>query len=319
MSTHTEPAVAAERELVLGAGHAPDDEGDRPRAVRPRRARASRGRAAGDHGRAGARAGARVVRQPGGVVRRHRRRSFVRAFGNGLRRPKSMTIGADLAGRVEAVGKDVTEFQPGDEVFGTSGASWAEYAPAREVRLAAEAGERVVRGGGGRAHRSAHRAPGAARPRSGPAGPEGADQRRVRRCRAPTRSSSRSRSAADVTAVCSTRNVEQTRVARGGSRRRLHAGGLHAQLRMRHELMIDIAGSRPFRQFRRVLTPDATIVARRRQVPVDGSDRTPVPPDRSASRLRGQRADGQVLHRQDRRTTISASWRNSSRPGRCDR
>ena len=36
---------------------------------------------------------------------------------------------------MEAVGGDVTEFQPGDEVFGTSGASWAEYAPAREVRL----------------------------------------------------------------------------------------------------------------------------------------------------------------------------------------
>ena len=40
-----------------------------------------------------------------------------------------------MAGRVEAVGKDVTEFQPGDDVFGTSGGAWAEYAPAREVRL----------------------------------------------------------------------------------------------------------------------------------------------------------------------------------------
>ncbi len=54
---------------------------------------------------------------------------------SGLRNPKSATVGADLAGRVESVGKDVTEFQPGDEVFGTSGGSWAEYAPAREVRL----------------------------------------------------------------------------------------------------------------------------------------------------------------------------------------
>jgi NADPH:quinone reductase-like Zn-dependent oxidoreductase len=37
----------------------------------------------------------------------------------GLRRPKRAALGNDLARRVEAVGKDVEEFQPGDEVFGT--------------------------------------------------------------------------------------------------------------------------------------------------------------------------------------------------------
>src|SRR6266480_3566002 len=42
-------------------------------------------------------------------------------IGNGLRRPKSTEVGADLAGQVEAVGKDVTQFQPGDEVYGVSG------------------------------------------------------------------------------------------------------------------------------------------------------------------------------------------------------
>ena len=60
---------------------------------------------------------------------------FVRLFGTGLRRPKDPRVGSDLAGRVEAVGSDVKEFQPGDEVFGTGGAAWAEYAAAREVRL----------------------------------------------------------------------------------------------------------------------------------------------------------------------------------------
>src|SRR5256885_11093960 len=53
-------------------------------------------------------------------------------FGNGLRRPKDPTVGADLAGRVEAVGQDVKGVQPGGEGYGTSGGSWGEYAAARE-------------------------------------------------------------------------------------------------------------------------------------------------------------------------------------------
>src|SRR5919197_5038414 len=57
-------------------------------------------------------------------------------FGSGLRPPKETRVGADLAGRVEAVGKKVKELQPGDDVFGVSGGSWAEYACAPAERLA---------------------------------------------------------------------------------------------------------------------------------------------------------------------------------------
>src|SRR5256712_13012432 len=61
---------------------------------------------------------------------------IARLMGNGLLKPKSSKVGADVAGWVEAVGKDVTQFKPGDEVFGGCNGSFAEYACAREDRVA---------------------------------------------------------------------------------------------------------------------------------------------------------------------------------------
>ncbi len=57
---------------------------------------------------------------------------LVRILTGGLRKPKDPRLGADLAGRVEAVGRDVTQFRSGDEVFGSGRGAFAEYACARE-------------------------------------------------------------------------------------------------------------------------------------------------------------------------------------------
>jgi NADPH:quinone reductase-like Zn-dependent oxidoreductase len=52
-------------------------------------------------------------------------------LGVGLRKPKDTRLGVDFAGTVEAVGKNVTQFKPGDEVFGGRGGAFAEYVTPR--------------------------------------------------------------------------------------------------------------------------------------------------------------------------------------------
>ena len=182
---------------------------------------------------------------------------FARA-GSGLRRPKRPSIGADVAGRVEAVGRDVKEFQPGDEVWGTSGGSWAEYAPAREVRLvpkpanvsfeeaasvpiAAITALQALRDHG-------HVQPGQKVLINGASGGVGTFAVQLAKSLG-----------ADVTAVCSTRNVEQTR-SLGADRVVDYTQEDFTRSGERHDLLLDIAGSRPLRQLRRVLTPKATVV-----------------------------------------------------------
>ena len=72
---------------------------------------------------------------PGRLVRGHWF-VFARIGKQGPRRPKTAAAGSDVAGRVEAVGAAVTTIRPGEEVFGTATGAWAEYASAREIRLA---------------------------------------------------------------------------------------------------------------------------------------------------------------------------------------
>ena len=57
----------------------------------------------------------------------------MRAMGIGLRKPKDIRLGVDFAGTVEAVGKNVTQYKPGDDVFGGRDGAFAQYVCRRAV------------------------------------------------------------------------------------------------------------------------------------------------------------------------------------------
>jgi NADPH:quinone reductase-like Zn-dependent oxidoreductase len=182
---------------------------------------------------------------------------FVRVTG-GLRRPKDPAIGADLAGRVEAVGSEVKDLRPGDEVFGTSGGSWAEFAPAREQRLVRKpanlsfeeaAGVPVA----GLTALQAVRDHGRIQPGqkvliNGASGGVGTFAVQIAKS-----------FGAEVTAVCSTRNVDLVR-SLGADHVVDYTQEDFTRRGERHDVMLDVAGSRSFLEFRKALTPEATVV-----------------------------------------------------------
>jgi NADPH:quinone reductase-like Zn-dependent oxidoreductase len=61
---------------------------------------------------------------------------FLIRLGGGLLKPKNPRLGSDVSGRVEAIGGNVKQFRPGDEVFGCANGAFAEYALAREAYVA---------------------------------------------------------------------------------------------------------------------------------------------------------------------------------------
>ncbi|MFC0541005.1 NAD(P)-dependent alcohol dehydrogenase [Kutzneria chonburiensis] len=63
---------------------------------------------------------------------------LIRLLGFGLRRPRRLVPGLDLAGTIEEIGPGVTDLRPGDEVFGTADGSFAEYAIAKASRVVAK-------------------------------------------------------------------------------------------------------------------------------------------------------------------------------------
>src|SRR5262245_20182581 len=58
---------------------------------------------------------------------------FIARLGGGLFKPKNTRLGADFAGVVEAVGKGISDFKPGDEVFGGRGGAYAEYVTVKKA------------------------------------------------------------------------------------------------------------------------------------------------------------------------------------------
>ena len=128
----------------------------------------------------------------------------------GLGKPRSRVPGLDIAGTVEAVGTGVTRFGPGEEVFGTCTGALAEYVGTLEDKLDRQTVEPHLRAGRGRSHLRARCAPRYPRCGEGAAGPEGPDQRRVRRGGTFAVQIAKALGA-EVTGVCSTGNVELVR------------------------------------------------------------------------------------------------------------
>lgn len=179
-------------------------------------------------------------------------------IGSGFRRPNDPRVGADLAGVVEAVGRDVQGIHPGDEVFGTGSGTWAEYAVAGANRIASkpanvsyEAAATVPIAGltalqALRDHGDLQ--PGQSVLINGASGGVGTFAVQLAKAYGAT-----------VTAVCSTRNVEQARQL-GADRVVDYTKEDFTRLDVRHDLMLDISGRRSFLACRRVLTRDATLV-----------------------------------------------------------
>ncbi|HSB18868.1 MAG TPA: NAD(P)-dependent alcohol dehydrogenase [Anaeromyxobacteraceae bacterium] len=177
----------------------------------------------------------------------------------GLLRPKVTRLGVDVAGQVEAVGSDVTQFKPGDEVFGGRTGAFAEYVCVREDRalvlkpsnltfeqaaavpVAAITALQGLRDKG-------HLQPGLKVLINGASGGVGTFAVQIAKS-----------SGAEVTGVCSTRNVDLVRSI-GADRvidytREDFTRGAH-----RYDVILDCVGNHSLLDSRRVLNPRGTYV-----------------------------------------------------------
>jgi NADPH:quinone reductase-like Zn-dependent oxidoreductase len=176
----------------------------------------------------------------------------------GLRKPKNNVAGMDVAGTVEAVGKDVTQFQPGDELFGSCNGAFAEYACAREdhfvlkpagltfeqaaaVPVSAFAALQALRD-------QAKVQPGQKVLIIGASGGVGTFAVQIAKS-----------FGAEVTGVCSTRNVELVRSI-GADQVIDYTEEDVTQGGQRYDVILDTAGNRSLSHLRQALTPKGTLV-----------------------------------------------------------
>ena len=183
---------------------------------------------------------------------------FGMRLATGLLRPKHRVPGFDLAGQVEAVGRNVTLFRPGDEVFGASTGTCAEYARAAEHKLALKPASLTFEAAAAMptsALAALHglRDVGKVQPGHkvliiGASGGVGSFAVQIAKS-----------FGAEVTGVCSTRNVEMVRSIGADhvidyTREDFTRGG------QRYDLIFDNVENRSLSDCRRLLTPTGTLV-----------------------------------------------------------
>ncbi len=186
-------------------------------------------------------------------------RPYVGRAAMGLRKPKSNRLGVDFAGTVEAVGKDVTQFRPGDEVFGGRDGAFAEYVCVREERAVVPKPANVTFEQAAAVPVAALTAlqglrdkgriqPGQKVLINGASGGVGTFAVQIAKALG-----------AEVTGVCSTRNVDLVRSI-GADHVVDYTEEDFTRSDRRYDLMLDVAGSRSWSESRRVLEPHATLV-----------------------------------------------------------
>ncbi|MDB6046718.1 MAG: Alcohol dehydrogenase zinc-binding domain protein [Gammaproteobacteria bacterium] len=184
---------------------------------------------------------------------------YIMRMESGLGTPKDTRVGVDFAGTVEAVGRNVTRFKPGDEVFGGKSGALAEYVTVREDRA-------LVRKPSNLTFEQAASVPVAAitalqglrdkgriQPGqkvliNGASGGVGTFAVQIAKS-----------FGADVTGVCSTRNVELVRSI-GADHVIDYTQEDFTKGEQRYDLIVDNVGSHSFSEYRRVLKPKGTFV-----------------------------------------------------------